>query len=63
MNKLQLELENIKKLHKETTDNYKNEIEKAREAEEKLFKEVRVQVFLHFVNLHNLRKLNSFLFT
>ncbi|XP_033008928.1 synaptonemal complex protein 1-like [Lacerta agilis] len=39
VNKLQLELESMKKLHKETTDNYKNEIEKARAVEEKLFKE------------------------
>ncbi|XP_063153448.1 synaptonemal complex protein 1 [Candoia aspera] len=40
VNKLQLELENINKLHKETIDNYKNEIEIARANEKRLLKEV-----------------------
>nr|XP_016848488.1 PREDICTED: synaptonemal complex protein 1 [Anolis carolinensis] len=38
--KLQLELENINKLHKETIFSYKNEIEMARATEEKLLKEL-----------------------
>ncbi|XP_067323164.1 synaptonemal complex protein 1 [Anolis sagrei] len=38
--KLQLELENINELHKETIYSYKNEIEIARETEEKLLKEL-----------------------
>ncbi|XP_072853240.2 synaptonemal complex protein 1 isoform X1 [Pogona vitticeps] len=40
VNNLQLELENINKLHNETVDNYKKETEMARAAEENLLKEL-----------------------
>lgn len=45
MNILQLELENTNKLHKETSDNYKNEIEMSKTNEKRLLKEVRIDVF------------------
>lgn len=45
MNNFQLELENINRLHKETSDNYKNEIEMAKTNEKRLLKEVRIDVF------------------
>ncbi|KAF7253744.1 Synaptonemal complex protein 1 [Varanus komodoensis] len=39
VNKLQLEMENMNKLHKETVDTYKNETETAKTAEKELLKE------------------------
>ncbi|KAM3840653.1 synaptonemal complex protein 1 [Vipera latastei] len=40
VNNFQLELENINRLHKETSDNYKNEIEMAKTNEKRLLKEI-----------------------
>ncbi|XP_039212840.1 synaptonemal complex protein 1 [Crotalus tigris] len=40
VNNFQLELENINRLHKETSDNYKNEIEMAKANEKRLLKEI-----------------------
>ncbi|XP_044288036.1 synaptonemal complex protein 1 [Varanus komodoensis] len=40
VNKLQLEMENMNKLHKETVDTYKNETETAKTAEKELLKEL-----------------------
>lgn len=53
MTTLQLELENIKKLHKETVDNYRSEIEIAKETEKILRNEVRIK-FLWFVKVYEI---------
>lgn len=45
VNKLQLEMENMKNQHKETVDVYKREIEAKRVTENKLLEEVRVVNF------------------
>lgn len=45
VNKLQLEMENMKNQHKETVDMYKREIEAKRVTENKLLEEVRVVNF------------------
>lgn len=45
VNKLQLEMENMKNQHKETVDMYKREIEAKRVTENKLLQEVRVVNF------------------
>lgn len=45
MNKLQLEMENMNKQHKETVDIYQKDMETKKVNENKLLEEVRVVIF------------------